>query len=222
MEKVCVYSDTQNITKAITWYKYVAVKLQELADLFIEADIVPTIGKLQNLYNGSSLCGLIDESCENQGVNNKMPRLVRELTRKDATQKVDSIKEKAAKEIITDSWGIEWEFYQVNNGKVEIRSDYKEILTDRFSIYIDTESRKAVYDKWLILEKALKDFNQAVADAPKESTFYDNMVKINNPFAEKYNPQYMGGLSLPDHFALARLEPDGTAVLKGENFGHIK
>lgn len=222
MEKVCVYRDSESLTKTITWYEYVSGRLQELSDLFTDANIVPTISKLQNLFNGSNLWGLVDESCENQGVNNKMPRLVMELTRKDATQKVDSIKEKAAKLIKTNSNAIEWEFYQVNNGKIEIRSDYKEILADRFSIYIDTESKKAVYDKWLILEKALKEFNQAVAEAPKVSTFYDSMVKINHPSADLYNPQYLMGLAVPDRFSLARLDPDGSVVLKGKNFEYIK
>lgn len=222
MERVCVYQDAESIRKSINWCETVAKHLQELADLFIEADIVPTIGKLQNLYNGSSLCGLIDESCENQGANNKMPRLVRELTRKDATQKVDAIKEMAAKRIHTDVSPIEWERYLVNDGKVSIKPEYKQIITDRFSIYIDTDSRSAVYEKWLAMEKAIKEFNQAVKEAPKVSTFYDSMVKINHPSADLYNPQYLMGLAVPDRFSLARLDPDGSVVLKGKNFEYIK
>ena len=222
MERVCVYQDAESIRKSINWCETVAKHLQELADLFIEADIVPTIGKLQNLYNGSSLWGLIDESCENQGVNNKMPRLVRELTRKDATQKVDAIKEMAAKLIHTDVSPIEWERYLVNDGKVSIKPEYKQIITDRFSIYIDTDSRSAVYEKWLAMEKAIKEFNQAVKEAPKVSTFYASMVKINHPSADLYNPQYLMGLAVPDRFSLARLDPDGSVVLKGKNFEYIK
>ena len=221
MEKVCVYRDSESLTKTITWYEYVSGRLQELSDLFTDANIVPTISKLQNLFNGSNLWGLVDESCTNQRVG-KMPKRVQELIREDSAKKVDAIKEKAAKLIKTNSNAIEWEFYQVNNGKIEIRSDYKEILADRFSIYIDTESKKAVYDKWLILEKALKEFNQAVAEAPKVSTFYDSMVKINHPSADLYNPQYLMGLAVPDRFSLARLDPDGSVVLKGKNFEYIK
>ena len=221
MEKVCVYRDSESLTKAIAWYEYVSGRLQELADLFKDADIVPTISKLQNLFNGSSLCGLVDESCTNQKVS-KMPKSVQELIREDSAKKVDAIKEKAAKQIKTESNAIEWEFYQVNNGKVEIRSDYKEILTDRFSIYIDTDTRAAVYEKWLAMEKAIKEFNQAVKEAPKVSTFYDSLVKANHPSADVYNPQYIMGLAVPDRFSLARLDPDGSVVLKGKNFEYIK
>ncbi len=221
MEKVCVYRDSESLTKAIAWYEYVSGRLQELADLFTDADIVPTISKLQNLFNGSSLCGLVDESCTNQKVS-KMPKSVQELIREDSAKKVDAIKEKAAKQIKTESNAIEWEFYQVNNGKVEIRSDYKEILTDRFSIYIDTDTRSAVYEKWLAMEKAIKEFNQAVKEAPKVSTFYDSLVKANHPSADVYNPQYIMGLAVPDRFSLARLDPDGSVVLKGKNFEYIK
>ena len=221
MEKVCVYRDSESLTKAIAWYEYVSGRLQELADLFTDADIVPTISKLQNLFNGSSLCGLVDESCTNQKVS-KMPKSVQELIREDSAKKVDAIKEKAAKQIKTESNAIEWEFYQVNNGKVEIRSDYKEILTDRFSIYIDTDTRSAVYEKWLEMEKAIKEFNQAIKEAPKVSTFYDSLVKANHPSADVYNPQYIMGLAVPDRFSLARLDPDGSVVLKGKNFEYIK
>lgn len=221
MEKVCVYRDSESLTKAIAWYEYVSGRLQELADLFTDADIVPTISKLQNLFNGSSLWGLVDESCTNQKVS-KMPKSVQELIREDSAKKVDAIKEKAAKQIKTESNAIEWEFYQVNNGKVEIRSDYKEILTDRFSIYIDTDTRSAVYEKWLAMEIAIKEFNQAVKEAPKVSTFYDSLVKANHPSADVYNPQYIMGLAVPDRFSLARLDPDGSVVLKGKNFEYIK
>ena len=151
-----------------------------------------------------------------------MPKSVQELIREDSAKKVDAIKEKAAKQIKTESNAIEWEFYQVNNGKVEIRSDYKEILTDRFSIYIDTDTRSAVYEKWLAMEKAIKEFNQAVKEAPKVSTFYDSLVKANHPSADVYNPQYIMGLAVPDRFSLARLDPDGSVVLKGKNFEYIK
>lgn len=222
MERVCVYQDAESIRKSINWCETVAKHLQELADLFIEADIVPTIGKLQNLYNGSSLWGLIDESCENQGVNNKMPRLVRELTRKDATQKVDAIKEMAAKLIHTDVSPIEWERYLVNDGKVSIKPEYKQIITDRFSIYIDTDSRSAVYEKWLVMEKAIKEFNQAVKEAPKENSLFESMEKMGSPLAAKYDRRYMGGLSLPDHFSLAIIDANGTPTLKGQNFEYIK
>lgn len=222
MEKVCVYRDSESLTRTITWYEYVSGWLQELSDLFTDANIVPTISKLQNLFNGSNLWGLVDESCTNQGIG-KMPKRVQELIREDSAKKVDTIKEKASNLINKpNSNPIEWEFYQVNNGKVEIRSDYKEILTDRFSIYIDTESKKAVYDKWLILEKACKEFNQAVAEAPKVCTFYESMVKINHLSADLYNPQYLMGLAVPDRFSLARLDPDGSIVLKGKNFEYIK
>ena len=122
----------EDIQKTIAWSEYVLKCLQELADDFSNAHIIPTIGKLQSLYNGSSLCGLIDESCENQGVNNKMPRLVRELTRKDAEKELDEIR-LVANSIINNPDNIEWGLYSVNrNGKVIISNDYKERIASRF------------------------------------------------------------------------------------------
>ena len=214
MERVCVYQDAESIRKSINWCETAAKHLQELADNLSTEYIVPTIGKLQSLYNGSSLLDLISESCDSQ-IFKGMPKSLQEIVRKDSAKKVEEIKTKAAKLINTDKISIEWE-------NVNIKPEYKQIITDRYSIYIDTDSRSAVYEKWLAMEKAIKEFNQAVKEAPKVSTFYDSMVKINHPSADLYNPQYLMGLAVPDRFSLARLDPDGSVVLKGKNFEYIK
>ena len=221
MEKVCVYQDVESIRKSINWCETVAKNLQELADDFTKAYIVPKIGKLQSLYNGSGLLDLISESCAAQKIST-YPKRVQELMREDSAKDVDNIKAKAAKLIHTDVSPIEWELYQVNNGKVSIKPEYKQIITDRFSIYIDTDSRSAVYEKWLVMEKAIKEFNLAVKEAPKENSLFESMEKMGSPLAAKYDRRYMGGLSLPDHFSLAIIDANGTPTLKGQNFEYIK
>lgn len=221
MEKIFVYEDVQSIRQSIKWCETVATHLQELADDLTKTDIVPTIEKLESLYNRSNLWDLINESCENQRIS-MIPKRLQNTLRKDMANELDKIKEKAANLLHSDVNPIEWEFYLVNNGKVEIIVGYKQILTDRYRIYIDTDTRSAVYEKWLAMEKAIKEFNQAVKEAPKVSTFYDSLVKANHPSAEIYNPKYMIGISTPNQFSLARLDPDGTPVLKGKNFESIK
>lgn len=122
----------EDIQKTIAWSEYVLKCLQELADDFYNAYIIPTIGKLQSLFNGSNLLGLVDESCENQGINKKMPRLVIELTREDAEKELDKIRF-VANSIINNPDNIEWDLYSVNrNGKVIISNDYKERIASRF------------------------------------------------------------------------------------------
>lgn len=221
MEKVCVYQDAEAIRRSRNWCETVAMRLQELADDFSNAHIIPTIGKLQSLYNGSGLWDLISEACVAQKIST-YPKKLQELMREDSAKDVDNIKAKAAKLIHTDVSPIEWELYQVNKGKVSIKPEYKQIITDRNSIYIDTEARSAVYEKWLVMEKAIKEFNQAVSDAPKENSLFESMEKMGSPLAAKYDRRYMGGLSLPDHFSLAIIDANGTPTLKGQNFEYIK
>ena len=79
-----------------------------------------------------------------------------------------------------------------------------------------------MYEKWLVMEKAIKEFNQAVSDAPKENSLFESMEKMGSPLAAKYDRRYMGGLSLPDHFSLAIIDANGTPTLKGQNFEYIK
>ena len=121
----------EDIQKTIAWSEYVLKCLQELADLFTDANIVPTISKLQNLFNGSSLWGLVDESCTNQRVG-EMPKRVQELIREDAKKALDKIR-LVANSIINNPDTIEWDLYSVNrNGKVIISDDYKERIASRF------------------------------------------------------------------------------------------
>ena len=221
MKKVCVYQDAEAIRRSINWCETVANKLQELADDLSEINITPTIEKIQSLYSGESLWDLITESCDNQDISS-MPKRIQELLRKDTTKDMDKLKAKAANLIHTDEALIEWDLYQVNNGKVIIQFGYKQIMTDRYSTYVDTEARSAVYKKWLIMEKAIKEFNQAVSEAPKDNSLFETMEKAGLPMAAKYDRRYMGGLSLPDHFSLAIIDADGTPKLKGQNFEYIK
>ena len=221
MEKVCVYQDVESIRKSINWCETVAQHLQELADDLSEINITPTIEKIQSLYSGESLWDLITESCDNQGISS-MPKRIQELLRKDTTKDMDKLKAKAANLIHTDEALIEWDLYQVNNGKVIIQFGYKQIMTDRYSTYVDTEARSAVYKKWLIMEKAIKEFNQAVSEAPNDNSLFETMEKAGMPMAAKYDRRYMGGLSLPDHFSLAIIDANGTPTLKGQNFEYIK
>lgn len=221
MEKVCVYQDVEAIRKSINWCETVANKLQELADDLSEINITPTIEKIQSLYSGESLWDLITESCDNQDISS-MPKRIQELLRKDTTKDMDKLKAKAANLIHTDEALIEWDLYQVNNGKVIIQFGYKQIMTDRYSTYVDTEARSAVYEKWLVMEKAIKEFNQAVSEAPKDNSLFETMEKAGLPMAAKYDRRYMVGLSLPDHFSLAIIDADGTPKLKGQNFEYIK
>lgn len=221
MKKVCVYQDAEAIRRSINWCETVANKLQELADDLSEINITPTIEKIQSLYSGESLWDLITESCDNQDISS-MPKRIQELLRKDTTKDMDKLKAKAANLIHTDEALIEWDLYQVNNGKVIIQFGYKQIMTDRYSTYVDTEARSAVYEKWLVMEKAIKEFNQAVSEAPKDNSLFETMEKAGLPMAAKYDRRYMGGLSLPDHFSLAIIDADGTPKLKGQNFEYIK
>lgn len=121
----------EDIQKTLAWSEYVLKCLQDLADDFSNEHIIPTIGKLQNLFNGSSLWGLVDESCTNQKVS-KMPKSVQKLIREDAEKELDKIR-LVANSIINNPDTIEWDLYSVNrNGKVIISDDYKERIASRF------------------------------------------------------------------------------------------
>jgi hypothetical protein len=223
MEKVCVYKNDSDIRQSINRCETVAIKLQELSDDLAKNDVTPSIDKLQKLFNGDSLRNLINESCENQGITS-IPKRMQEILRKDTEKDIEKIKEKAAILIKPGLLStIEWEFYQVNDGKVVIRPDYKRILTDRFSIYVDTENRANVYNKWLEMKKAIEDFNMAVYGSLKDNSFYEKVSRINPNISTLKDANNLKGIApYYEDFALAVIGSDGTPELNGELFSYIK
>lgn len=223
MEKVCVYRNDSDIRQSINWCETVANKLQELSDDLAQNDIEPSIDKLQNLFNGDSLMNLINESCENQRITS-IPKRMQAILRKDTEKDIEKIKEKAAiliKPSLISTIG--WEFYQVNDGKVVIRPDYKCILTERFSIYVDTESRTNVYEKWLVMKKAIEDFNMAVYGSLKNNSFYETVARVNPNISTIKDANNLKGIApYYEDFALAVIGSDGTPKLNGEFFRYIK
>lgn len=222
MEKVCVYRNDSDIRQSINWCETVAKKLQELSDDLTNNNITPTIEKLKIIHDGSCLTDLIAESCKNQGIET-VPKRIQALIRKDTEADIIKISQKAAILIKTNISTIEWEFYLVNDGKVVIIPDYKRILADRFSIYVDTENRANVYEKWLVMKKAIEDFNMAVYGSLKNNSFYETVTRVNPNISTIKDANNLKGIApYYEDFALAVIDSDGTPELKGQNFKYIK
>lgn len=221
MERICIYKNEAEIAKVSNWYKTVADRLQMIADALSNIEVKPTLAKIQALFDGGNLTSLVEESCNAQNISN-MPRRVRELMIEDAEKAVSSIKEKAASLITQTNILVDWAFYQVNNGKVSLAPNYLKSVEESNSIYIDSDSRLIVYEKWLAMEKAIKEFNQAVKDAPKDNHIFENIARVNPNMASLYDADYLIGISTADHFSLALLDQDGTPTLKAQNFEYIR
>ena len=144
------------------------------------------------------------------------------MVRQDTEKDVVRIKAMASSLIDNENHLIKWEFYQVNLGKVHIAPNFVQVIEDENSIFIDTDSRMAVYEKWLAMEKAINDFNQAVKEAPKNNSVYDRVAVVNPNMANLYDANNLMGISIHDRYSLALLNPDGTPTLKASNFEYIK
>ena len=221
MEKICIYRNNAEISRQVAWYKTVADRLQKVADALAEIEIEPTLVKIQSLYEGGDLAVLVNESCKAQGIAN-VPKRIQSMVRQDTEKDVVRIKAMAASLIGNESHLIKWEFYQVNLGKVHIAPNFVQVIEDENSIFIDTDSRMAVYEKWLAMEKAINDFNLAVKEAPKNNSVYDRVAVVNPNMANLYDANNLMGISIHDRYSLALLNPDGTPTLKASNFEYIK
>ena len=83
MEKVCIYRNEAEIARQVSWCKTVNERLQKVADALANIEIIPTIEKLQSLYESDDLTALIDESCNAQNIGG-LPRRVKSLVIEDA------------------------------------------------------------------------------------------------------------------------------------------
>lgn len=121
----------EDIQKTIAWSEYVLKCLQELADELSRERIVPTIGKLQILYNGSSLFDLANEGANKNFIKGMPKTLVNRLV-EDTEKEVEKIRVIANAKIDNPD-NIEWDLYRVNRcGQVIISEDYKDRITSRF------------------------------------------------------------------------------------------
>lgn len=205
-------------------YQWMRTQIQSLADGLKSLDIEPTDSHIKRLLNGESLEGLVAEkSVDNalKGLPIKVYRTIVDLFQKERTEDYNNAVGNQAAKII--QWKqrnngesmINFDYYHIVNGVVEIAPEHIEWLEGHYCVFADSDNRRNVYDKWLLLKAAKEAFEETFYNATKSHP--TEMQALMGITGDNLKP-----IGTPGQFSLAKLRYDGEFVLNGEYFNLIQ
>lgn len=221
-ERILVYKDSVEYDGTIRRYQWIAKMMQELADGLKKLNIEPTIALIKSLINGKDLRELISSKNVSESFGN-MPKAMQNAIQEmfDKENEADYkelIEEKAARignVLGKGEYPINLSFLDLKDGEIVLSPDHIKETESRCCFFIDTPGREAVYKKWLQLVEAMRQFDEAVKNAPK--------TKVTE-FQRQggFDPDYLQAVAVPGNFSLAKISYEGELVLNGENFEYIQ
>lgn len=222
-ERILVYKDPEFDNWA-NRYRWMQKELQKLADGLKTLGIEPTDELIKRLYRGESLEGMTAEKHVGdalKGLPATLLRTISDLYKKERSDEYNNAVGNQADKIVEwrrrndASSMIDFNYYHVEDGTITIDPRHTEYLESMFCVFIDSDNRKAVYDKWLQLQKAKADFETAVKSASKRKGYSrleeERGITGNDLLA----------VATPGQFCLVKIRYDGEMMLNGENFSHI-
>lgn len=199
-------------------------QIQSLADGLKSLDIEPTDSHIKRLLNGESLEGLVAEkSIDNalKGLPIKVYRTIVDLFQKERTEDYKNAVGNQAAKILqwkqrnnTESM-INFDYYHIVNGVVEIDPKHIEWLESCYCVFVDSDNKRNVYDKWLLLKAAKEAFEETLHNATK--TTPTAVQTTMGTTGDDLKP-----IGTPGQFSLVKVRYDGEFVLNGENFNLIQ
>lgn len=221
-ERILVYKDSVEYDGTIKRYQWIAKMMQELADGLKKLNIEPTITLIKSLINGRDLRELISSKNVSESFGNMpkaMQNAIQEMFNKEnEADYKELIEEKAARignVLGKGEYPINLSLFDLKDGEIVLSPDHIKEIESRNCVFIDTPGREAVYKKWLQLVEAMRQFDEAVKNAPKTKvTEFQRQSGIN--------PDYLQAVAVPGNFSLAKISYEGELVLNGEYFEYIQ
>lgn len=222
-ERILVYKDP-DFDSWVKRYNWMRDELQKLADGLKTLGIEPTDKLINRLIKGESLEEMTAEKHVGdalKGLPKSLLRTITDLYKKERTDEYNSAVGNQAQKIV--EWRrrndattmINFNHYHVEAGVVTITPEHIEYLEGAFCVFIDSENRKAVYDKWLQLQKAKADFDSVVKNANKRN----NYSRLEEERGITGND--LLAVATPGQFCLVKVRYDGQMILNGENFKYF-
>lgn len=221
-ERILVYKDSVEYDGTIRRYQWIAKMMQELADGLKKLNIEPTITLIKSLINGKDLRELISSKNVSESFGNMpkaMQNAIQEMFNKEnEADYKELIEEKVARignVLCKGEYPINLSFFDLKDGEIVLSPDHIKETESRCCVFIDTPGREAVYRKWLQLVEAMRQFDEAVKNAPK--------TKVKEFQRQSgIDPDYLQAVAVPGNFSLAKISYEGELVLNGEYFEYIQ
>ena len=204
-EKILVYKDESEIINGKGFFEAVRINMQNLVDFFVMNEVEPTHTLVVYLINNNGSSKEIFQEKERVLLKD-IPKVLRSSANIGTAESIKACDEIIAKvnRLLTCSDNarlIDFSKWIIENNKVIITKEAFKEFEDSCSIYIDTPSRKKVYEKAMAAKKALEELQ----------------VSLNNSNGGKS----LLAITQPNCCGLLVVQHDGEIEMRPELFENI-
>jgi hypothetical protein len=212
-EKILVHKYESEIRSGKGFYEAVRINIQELVDFLVENEVEPTLNMVVGLIRSNRSSKALFEERERQ-ILKDVPKILRSSVNTGTAENIKACDEiiQRANRLLTysdNSRLIDFSKWSIENNKVIITEAVFKELEESSSIYIDTPSKKAIYEKAIAAKKALEDLNQAVINVSQRG-LGDGLKVIGIAPANRLLT-----------FSILEVHGNGDVELIGERFDNI-
>lgn len=221
-ERILVWKNEVEYNKVDIQYQVVRKTMQEIADGLKSLGVSPNFGHIKSLLHDEDLSNVVAEKSTSEYFE-KLPKVmqkaIKDMFHKESKDEyAKAVGDKAAKLRFLmhriDSM-VDMSFFTMEDGEIILSPDYIKRIEQLYCVYVDTPGKRKVYEKWLELLDAVKEFDEAVKNAPKREPTQNEQVAC-------IRGEYLKSILYPDNFSLGKVRDNGEFVLNGEYFDWIE
>lgn len=206
MKKILVYRDNNEVEAATSDYRRAVIHSQKIIDFLKEHDISVDLNQVQALIkNSRNIATLFTPTVD-------LPKALRAVIQADNEKRIEELEVIVvdAKNAIfgNSNYPVDFSKLVLINGTVSMTEEAKQEAIERGSIYIDTDGRRAVYEKALAVQKAIEELQEEINNNPKKNINGWRLSGIS-PYGSSFD------------VGLLKVGYKGDVELSGDLFEHI-
>ncbi|GHT74834.1 hypothetical protein AGMMS50262_08560 [Bacteroidia bacterium] len=207
---ILVFRDVPAIDEDVRGYAIAQKQLQRVLGCLKSAGVEADYDLLKDIVKqGSKIVEVLNTkaSSEKQGMPISMQNIIDNDTQ-TVYNEIKRLGEDANKATINSfTYAIDLDLFNISNGDVSLKPDSRQMIEDKYSVYIDSPDREDVYKKAQNVIKAISELQKSIGKADKKG------------LAGKLLP------ILPASYSgdrILNVDADGGVEIVGESFGFIK
>lgn len=212
-DKILVYTDQEKHDRMRGYYNSWTRNLQSLVNGLCELSITPSLENVKKLMNGEDLRSFMEDSNVAKHLSflpkkllNTIQNTVNNELEEEYNEKVGDLAKRLIHLNTSSDWGrLNIDHFRIDGETVKITEECELFINNSCCVYVDTPSKKRVYDAYLKFIEAYNELEKTIKEAPKTS-----------------NPNFGASLCYIDHNKLKALGGYGSYSLVVLNDGELE